>query len=163
MSTQSQPRVGRPLGIPSALTRPEQAEELAARLYENGYWCGESVLKAVNDVAGNPMPEGITRLASGFCEGFGGSRCTCGALAGAVMAVGMLAGRETPADAWEPSYDGAGEIRRRFVEDQEAATCDEIVGRIGGMHLPQRWAHCAILCGAAARWVLEISEERDWL
>lgn len=163
MSAQTPPQTGRPIGTLRELTRAESAEEVASRLYENGYWCGESVLKAVNDVMGSPMPPEVTRLASGFCEGFGGSRCTCGALAGAVMALGMLTGRVGPADAWEPSYDGAGELRRRFVDDQEAATCDEIVRRIGGMHLPERWAHCAVLCGSAARWVVEIAEERESL
>ncbi|MHB1341443.1 MAG: C-GCAxxG-C-C family protein [Coriobacteriia bacterium] len=163
MSAAAPSRIGRPLGARRELSRAEQAEEVASRLYEGGYWCGESVLKAVNEVMGGPMPPEVTRLASGFCEGFGGSRCTCGALAGAVMAIGMLTGRDGPSDAWEPSYDGAGELRRRFVDDQEAATCDEIVRRFGGMHLPERWAHCAVLCGSAARWVVEITEQRESL
>lgn len=102
-------------------------------------------------------------MASGFCEGFGGSRCTCGALAGAVMAVGMLAGRDSPGDAWEPSYDAAGELRRRFVEEQSATTCEEIATRMGGMRHPARWAHCAELCGSCAEWVVGIGEENGWL
>jgi len=132
-------------------------------LYESGYWCGESVLKTVNEVAGHPLPPEITRLASGFCEGIGGSRCTCGALAGAVMAAGLFSGRYGPDDPWEPSYDAAGELRRRFVEDQDAATCDEIVSAIGGMHLPRRWTHCAELVGRNARWVIEIAEANGWI
>ena len=132
-------------------------------LYESGYWCAESVLKAVNEVAGEPLPPDAMRLTSGFCEGFGGSRCTCGALAGAVMAVGMFCGRLGPDDPWEPSYEAAGELRRRFVEDQGAGTCDEIVSAIGDMDLPQRWAHCAELVGKCARWVVEIAEAEGWL
>jgi C_GCAxxG_C_C family probable redox protein len=139
-------------------SRAEEAELRASMLYESGYWCGESVVKTVNELAGHPMPPEVMRLASGFCEGFGGSRCTCGALAGAVMASGILAGRDGPDDDWRPSYDAAGELYRRFVADQDASTCDEIVARIGGMHLPQRWAHCAELVGHCARWVVEIGE-----
>lgn len=74
------------------------------------------------------------------------------------MASGLLAGRTRPSDAWEPSYDAAAELRRRWIEDQDAETCDEVVQRIGGMHLPQRWAHCTMLVGRTARWVIEIAE-----
>jgi C_GCAxxG_C_C family probable redox protein len=139
-------------------TRAERAELRASTLYESGYWCAESVVKTVNEIAGEPMPAEVMRLASGFCEGFGGSRCTCGALAGSVMAIGMLSGRVGPDDDWRPSYDAAGELQQRFVADQNATTCDEIVARIGGMHLPQRWAHCAELVGRCTRWVIEIAE-----
>lgn len=145
------------------LSRAEAAESRASKLYESGYWCAESVFKTVNEIAGQPLPPTATRVASGFCEGFGGSRCTCGALAGAVMSVGLLSGREGPDDAWEPSYDAAGELRRRFEADQDATTCDEIVARIGDMDLPARWAHCAGLVGRNARWVVEIAERQDWL
>jgi C_GCAxxG_C_C family probable redox protein len=150
----------RPLVAIEPVTRAEQAELTAATLYESGYWCGEAVLKTVNELVGQPLPADVTRLASGFCEGFGGSRCTCGALAGSVMAAGLLTGRTTPKDAWEPVYDFAGQLRRRFVADQDADTCDAIVTRIGDMDDPRRWAHCALLVGRCARWVVEIAEER---
>ncbi len=141
----------------------ERARDRAAGLYQSGWWCGEAVLKAVSEAAGDPLPPEVVRLASGFCEGFGGSRCTCGALAGAVMAVGLLSGRESPRDPWEPSYDAAGELRRRFVTDQDASTCDEIATRHGGMRHPQRWAHCAELCGSCAAWVVGMAREKGWL
>lgn len=153
----------RPLTAVPELTLAEKAEMAAAEYYEAGYWCGESVVKAVNEALGHPMPPEVFRMASGFCEGLGGSRCICGALAGGVMASGLLAGRTSPKDAWEPSYDAAAELRRRWMDDQEAETCDEVVTRIGGMHLPERWAHCTMLVGRTARWVIEIAEAEGWL
>ena len=149
----------RPLAATIALTRAEDAELRAASYYEAGYHCGESVVRAANEVSGSELPPEVMRLASGFCEGLGGSRCVCGALAGGVMSLGLLAGRESADDPWEPSYFAAAELRRRWVEDQEAESCDEVVSRIGGMHLPQRWAHCTDLVGRTARWVIEIAEE----
>lgn len=134
-------------------------EMSAAALYQSGYWCGESVIRAVNEALDHPLPAEVSKLASGFCEGLGGSRCICGALAGGVMACGLLAGRERTSDAWEPSYDAAAELRRRWIDDQSATTCDEVVNRIGGMNRPERWAHCALLVGRTARWVIEIAEE----
>lgn len=141
------------------LTLAEKAELAASSYYEAGYWCGESVVKAVNEVLGHPMPADVFRMASGFCEGLGGSRCICGALAGGVMASGLLTGRTAPSDEWEPSYDAAAQLRRRWIDDQDAETCDEVVKRIGGMHLPERWAHCTMLVGRTARWVIEVAEQ----
>ncbi|MCL4079420.1 C-GCAxxG-C-C family protein [Coriobacteriia bacterium Es71-Z0120] len=136
-----------------------RAEIAAASYYQNGLWCGESVVKAVNEALGSPMPEGVHRMASGFCEGLGGSRCICGALAGAVMASGIVLGRSGPADAWEPSYEAAAELRRRWVERERAETCHEVAERHGGMDAPARWAHCAELVGTTARWVVELLRE----
>ncbi len=157
-SPSTKPSGPRPLTLVPQLTAAEEAEFAAASYYESGYWCGESVVKAVNEALGHPMPPDVYKMASGFCEGLGGSRCICGALAGGVMATGMVVGRSRPTDEWEPSYDAAGELRRRWIEDQDAETCDEVVTRIGGMHLPERWAHCALLVGRTARWVVEITE-----
>lgn len=142
------------------LSISDRAEAAAASHYEAGYHCGESVVKAVNDALGNPLPPSVFGIASGFCEGLGGSRCICGALAGGVMALGLMTGRTGLDDAWEPSYDAAAELRRRWIDDQQAQSCDEVVKRIGGMHLPQRWAHCTMLVGRTARWVIEIAEQQ---
>jgi hypothetical protein len=79
------------------------------------------------------------------------------------MAAGLLTGRAGPQDAWEPVYDFAGELRRRFVADQDADTCNAIVARVGDMGDPARWAYCASLVGRCARWVVEIAEERGAL
>jgi len=140
--------------------RAEAAEQRAAELYASRMWCGESLLKAVDEVLSEPMPLEFVRLASGFCAGFGGSRTTCGALAGAVMAAGLICGRENERDAWEPVWEFAGELQRRFVADQGTDTCGVIVERIGEMGDPERWAHCGALTGRCARWVIEIAEDR---
>jgi C_GCAxxG_C_C family probable redox protein len=146
-----------------ASSHAEEAELRASSYYEAGYHCGESVVRAVHDVIDSELPPEVMRMSSGFCEGLGGSRCICGALAGGVMACGLLAGRDGPDDAWEPSYYASNALRERWVDDQEATSCDEVVQRIGGMHLPERWAHCTMLVGRTARWVIEIAEENGSL
>lgn len=145
------------------LTLAESAELAASTYYEQGFHCGESVVRAINDVVSTPLPREVMRMASGFCEGIGGSRCLCGALAGGVMAAGLLSGRDTPQDRWEPSYDAAAELRALWIADQDAETCDEVVKRIGLMRDPARWAHCTLLVGRTARWVIEIAEREDWI
>lgn len=148
-----------PAGAPAGFDAAAHAEWAAAACYQSGLWCGESVVKAVNEALGKPMPEGVHRLASGFCEGLGGSRCICGALAGAVMACGIVLGRDDAHDPWEPSYDAAAELKRRWTEFERAQTCAEVAERHGGMDSPERWAHCSELVGLAARWVVEIVRE----
>lgn len=143
--------------------RAERVEARAAALYASGYWCGESVVKAVSEEIAADVSPYVMRMTSGFCEGMGGSRCVCGALAGAVMAGGLICGRSSPDEDWEPSYQAAAELRRRFVESEDAGTCDEIVARIGDMSDAARWAHCTELVGRCARWVVEIAEAQGRL
>jgi len=154
-------RRGASLGLLAGRDPADHVEWAAAAYYQSGLWCGESVVKAVNEALGSPMPDGIHRLASGFCEGLGGSRCICGALAGAVMACGIALGRDEADDPWEPSYDAAAELRRRWMEFERAQTCAEVAARHGGMESPERWAHCAELVGLAARWVVETVREHE--
>lgn len=139
------------------------AEFLASSYYEAGFHCGESVVKAVNEVVGHPLPPEVFRLASGFCEGISGSRCTCGALAGGVMAMGILGGRESADEPWQPAWDATAALRERFHAEEGTTTCDVISDRHGGMRHPQRWAHCTGLVGRTARWVVEIAEARGLL
>ncbi|HET6351250.1 MAG TPA: C-GCAxxG-C-C family protein [Coriobacteriia bacterium] len=147
----------------TAVSLARQAELRAASYYEQGYHCGEAVLKAVNELAGHPMPPEVFRMGSGFCEGLGGSRCICGALASGVMALGMLGGRGSSTHPWEPTYYASGELNGRWMEQENASSCAEVAERFGGMQHPVRWAHCAELCGSCARWVVEIAEDNGWL
>jgi C_GCAxxG_C_C family probable redox protein len=141
----------------------DRTQARAELLYTERLWCGESVLKASNEAFGQPMSAEYIRVASGFCAGFGGSRTTCGALAGAVMAAGLLCGRTSASDAWEPVWEFAGELHRRFTDDQGTEVCGVIVACIGEMEDPERWEHCTRLTGRCARWVVEIAENRGLL
>ncbi len=141
----------------------ERSALLAETLYAGGYHCGESVVKAINEVAGHPLPPSVMRMASGFCAGIGGTRRSCGALAGAVMAVGLLAGREHAGDEWAPAHDASAEIHLRFSADQGCTDCADVVSAFAGMDDPERVAHCTLLTGRCAAWVASIAEERGWL
>lgn len=141
----------------------QSAEFLAASYYESGLHCGESVVKAVNEIAGHPMPPEVFRMASGFCEGISGSGCTCGALAGGVMAMGLVGGRTAAGQPWEPVWDATDALRARFAADQDTTFCGPISESHGGMDHPERWAHCTDLVGRTAGWVVRIAQERSWL
>lgn len=67
----------------------------AVRLMGQGWLCAESVLMAVTAAKGLSSPL-IPRVATAFCSGMGRSCGTCGAVTGALIAVGLLTGRDTP-------------------------------------------------------------------
>lgn len=77
----------------------ERVRKLAEDYYRNGdYYCSESIVKTIRDEFGLSVPDSAIAMASGFPVGIGGSECTCGAIAGGVMALCMFFGREKPRD-----------------------------------------------------------------
>lgn len=74
----------------------DKAKELARQNFREGLNCAESVLKAVLDVGVSDLPPEVVAMATGFGGGIGLSGNNCGALIGAVMAVGMVHGRKNP-------------------------------------------------------------------
>ena len=66
----------------------------AENLYENHkLCCSESLLLVLNHgFNGGLSSEQAKQLGSGFCGGMGEAGCTCGALSGAIMGLGLLVG-----------------------------------------------------------------------
>lgn len=67
----------------------------AAQCMGQGWLCAESVLLAVTRAKGFESPL-IPRMATAFCSGMGRGCGTCGAVTGALLAIGLLTGRDTP-------------------------------------------------------------------
>ena len=73
-----------------------KAEELAKGYFKNGLNCAECVLKTYMDMYDTGMPEEAICMASGFGGGIGHTKSVCGAVSGAVMALGLDKGRKDP-------------------------------------------------------------------
>ena len=72
----------------------------AESYYRNGdFYCSEAIVKSIKDGFGLELPDSVIAMASGFPVGMGGSGCTCGAVAGGIMAIGMVFGRQEPKDS----------------------------------------------------------------
>ncbi|PKG31204.1 C-GCAxxG-C-C family (seleno)protein, partial [Methanoregula sp.] len=83
--------------------QPADIRKTAEEYYRSGqFYCTEAIVKAVNDGFQLGYPERVIRMASGFPLGIGGAGCSCGAVVGGVMALGMVFGRDLPGD---PSID----------------------------------------------------------
>ena len=144
-------------------SKATEAARSAEALYDDGMFCCEAVLTVANDAAGNRLPSEIMSLGSGFWGGIAGDGSTCGALVGAIMAVGLLAGRTQLDGAWEESTAATEQVRREFQKLNGAAACDSLIAPFGGMDGEERHAHCAALTGRTAAMVVRIAEERGWI
>lgn len=77
--------------------RMEMAAEIATGYFRQGLNCAESVLKAFMEVYETELPPECVALATGFGAGMGHTRDgVCGAISGAVMALGAVKGRRDP-------------------------------------------------------------------
>jgi C_GCAxxG_C_C family probable redox protein len=104
-----------------------QAVERCSKRFEDGYNCCETVLFSFCELMGvesNIIPG----IATPFGGGIHKRQHMCGALSGAVMAIGLKYGRSTPDGAREPSSERAGRIIDKFIERYGSANCLEVLG-----------------------------------
>jgi C_GCAxxG_C_C family probable redox protein len=95
--------------------------------FNEDYNCCESVLLSSAGLLGVDC-DIIPKIASPFGGGICQRKHMCGALSGAVMALGLKYGRNTAVDDREPSYSRAGTIVEKFVEKYGSANCIDIIG-----------------------------------
>lgn len=72
---------------------PRAVQQVAEKKFKDGYYCCEALISAIRDEFKLDVPEDVIAMASGMAVGIGRSGCTCGALNGGVMALGMFFGR----------------------------------------------------------------------
>jgi C_GCAxxG_C_C family probable redox protein len=78
------------------MTQEEQIEAIRQRARKNfskGFNCAECVVEAVVNLVETSLPKDILKLATGFGGGVGLYGDTCGAISGAVLAIGAVHGR----------------------------------------------------------------------
>ena len=74
----------------------QKARDNARQNFRDGLNCAESVFKAILDTGVTDLPPETVAVTTGFGGGMGLSGNNCGALAGAIIAVGAVHGRRTP-------------------------------------------------------------------
>lgn len=77
----------------------KELRSISEDYYRNGdFYCSEAVVKAIKDEFKLPVDDHVIAAASGFPIGIGGAGCTCGAVSGGVMALGLVFGRSVGKD-----------------------------------------------------------------
>jgi C_GCAxxG_C_C family probable redox protein len=105
----------------------EQAPQRSRELFQSGFFCAESVLLAIAESHGI-YSDLIPRIATGFCSGISRSGGMCGAVSGAIMGIGLVAGRNFPAESLEPAYTLVQKLIRTFEEQYGSVNCRQLIG-----------------------------------
>ncbi len=138
--------------------------ERAAQLFASGISCAPAVLAAFAPGLGIDEDH-AARAASCFGGGMASSGRVCGAVTGAMMAIGLGHGPGARADAAakKVAYDRAQELWRRFTDRHGSIECRDILGL--DISTPEGHAQAAAQglfktrCAAAVRDAAEIVKE----
>ncbi|HYD41652.1 MAG TPA: C-GCAxxG-C-C family protein [Anaeromyxobacter sp.] len=108
---------------------PSDPVARAAELFSQGISCSCAVLAAVAPRLGLPEDQ-AARVACCFGGGMIGSGKTCGAVTGAMMALGLAHGSGVTVDLprKQAAYAKTAELWRRFAERHGSIACKEILG-----------------------------------
>jgi C_GCAxxG_C_C family probable redox protein len=109
----------------------------------------------------------IPRIASGFAGGIGNTGAVCGAVIGAVMAIGLKQGQADSMEIMLQNLSIPREFRRRFEAEMETIICLELTGadltteegieQFMGSDIPQTVCFPAV--AAAYRLVVDLLKE----
>lgn len=141
------------------MNQVEKAGCDAREYYKRGQWlCSEAVVTVINDMIGRPMSSEIVKLASGFPVGIGSAGCTCGALTGGVMALGLAFGRSEPGKDNSKVLEVSKKLHDWFKETYGSTCCRVLVKNVK-FGESEHIAQCAEITGAVAEFVAAIIEK----
>ncbi|MDP4132851.1 MAG: C-GCAxxG-C-C family protein [Bacillota bacterium] len=111
-------------------------KEKALKYFNEGCNCAQSVFAAFATEYGMDEKEAM-RLASSFGGGMGQMREVCGAMSGALMALGLIEGY----DDFDPNkkinhYQNVRAIADKFKEKNESIICRELLSKAGDNKTP---------------------------
>jgi C_GCAxxG_C_C family probable redox protein len=112
--------------------------------------CTEAVLFALNrELNGGLTDSQALTMAAPFCVALGDSGCLCGALSGAVMASGLLLGKERPYRRRRAMRESARELHDAF-KAANGATCCRMLSKSVKHDRKAHFRQCAGLTAYAA-------------
>lgn len=121
----------------------ERIRKIAEDYYRNGdFYCSEAVVKTIIDEFQIDVSEDVIKMASGFPVGMGGMGCTCGALTGGVMAIGLVYGRSQGKD---PKVNKAMELSAKLYQifcERHKVSCCKVLTRGMEKGSPEHMQQC---------------------
>jgi C_GCAxxG_C_C family probable redox protein len=140
-------------------TDAEKLEELldlihdrARNVYLSGrLLCSEAVLSVLNEGLRGEVPaDAAIRLASALPIGFGGSGCTCGALSGGMLGVGLFLGRDRPCALDRRKALPAAQLLHNDFKKRFGSTCCRVLSKKVAGDSRAHFRQCADITGEAA-------------
>jgi C_GCAxxG_C_C family probable redox protein len=124
------------------------------------YHCAEAVLLALNlGFRAGLSDHHAVALASGLPVGVGGSGCMCGALSGAILALGLLLGGEHPHRNRASVRRASAVLHDRF-KTAHGSTCCRVLTRKAEKAGLARFDRCAAFTGDGAEIAARLALER---
>lgn len=135
-----------------------ECRNTAGGYFKEGYNCAESMFLTYRPLlAPDADPDGV-RMFTGFGSGLGESGCLCGALTGAIAALGMLKGRDSNDKSRDEAYLFAREFTDRFA-DQFGATCCRVLNP-HPFETREHLVHCLKITGNTSKILMEYLIEK---
>lgn len=121
-----------------------------------GFYCSEAIVSSIRKNIDPNMPEALIASASGFPIGVGRSQCMCGAISGAVIALGYFFGRNEKGGDNEKCMSLAHELQESFRDNHRGTLCCHI--HVKGMDLSsgEHKKQCVAFTGEMARKTAEL-------
>lgn len=104
-----------------------EAADLAEKYFDGGFNCAESTLVALAIHFGKTAPN-IPSIATAFGGGMARTRNVCGAVSGALMALGLFCGRSHSGDDKERCYALAAELIQAVQSRSGSINCFDLTG-----------------------------------
>ncbi len=137
----------------------QDAETIAKNYFKQGLNCSECVFRTIMDLNETGLPPEVIRLASGFGAGMGKTKNTCGAITGAVLAVGATHGRANPmekpttaerAKEIHEIYGPFGDMIHEIEDNYGTLICKELSDPHGDFECKERKKSCMQIIGYCA-------------
>ncbi len=114
--------------------------------------CSEAVLSVLNQGLGGGLPPDVAmKVASGFPEGIGSSGCTCGALTGGVISLGLFLSQNN-SNGRRKAMAASGRLHHDF-KSHFGSTCCRMLIKNGSSEFPHHFEACCDRGGWAAEHV----------
>lgn len=141
---------------PAGNDRAQEICRLAGERAENvysarGLCCSEAVILVINEAFGGGLsPEIAVGLGSGFCHGMGAAGCTCGALAGSQIILGLFLSPHLPGGMKKKDFEKTvSRAMHDLFKERFKATCCRVLTR-RRKEDKETAASCATLTAGAA-------------
>lgn len=96
---------------------------LSLRYFQNGLYCSEAILRGFNEAYNLGFPPEQYKISTPFGSGLGESGCSCGAVTGAAMVLGLIAGRTHNYESERLSFTIVNELHDRFKNLHRSMCC----------------------------------------
>jgi len=116
-------------GLDGAAADGDPVEQSVA-YFRDGLYCSEAILRAFNESHRLGLDPSAYTIATPFGAGMGAAKCSCGAVTGGLLVLGLARGRTGTDQSEEPAFTVAKELHDRFRARYKVICCRGLTRRL---------------------------------